>query len=121
LTERLVDRPEEVLGEILEVAKVSQMSEMAAAFGFIAEEWSKRNGIQIHLRPEAAQLLSQRALESGDDPETVFAEIFKDYEHGLNLVRRMDGIQKFEITEEAIRDPKAALDQWIRSYYITRQ
>jgi hypothetical protein len=121
LTEALVDKPDEVLREILKVAKANQLNEMAVAFGSIAEEWSKRNGIQIHLQPEAARLLSQKALESGDRLADVFAEIFKDYEHGLNLIRRMDGVQKFEITEEVIRDPKAALDQWIRSYYVNRQ
>ena len=78
------------------------------------------NGIQIHLQPEAARLLSQKALDSGEKLEDVFADIFKDYEHGLNLIRRMEGIQQFEITEDVIRDPKAALDQWIRAYYVSQ-
>lgn len=121
LTEQLVDKPDEVLGEILRVAKVSRLNEMAVTFASIAEEWSKRNGIQIHIQPEAVNLLSQKALESGDKLEDVFGEIFKDYEHGLNLIRRMDGLKQFEITEDVIRDPKAALDQWIRSYYVNRQ
>jgi endopeptidase Clp ATP-binding regulatory subunit ClpX len=121
LTERLVDHPDEVLEEILQSARVHQLEEMAIAFGSIAEEWSKRNGIQIHLQPEAARLLSQKALESGDKLEDVFADIFKDYEHGLNLIRRMEGTQQFEITADVVRDPRAALDQWIRSYYISRK
>jgi ATP-dependent Clp protease ATP-binding subunit ClpX len=121
LTERLVDHPDELLEEILQSAKTNQLSEMAIAFSSIAEEWSKRNGIQIHLQPEAAQLLSLRAIDSGDKLEDVFAEIFKDYEHGLNLIRRMETTQRFEITADVVRDPKAALDQWIRSYYMNRQ
>jgi ATP-dependent Clp protease ATP-binding subunit ClpX len=120
LTERLVDHPDQVLGEILEVARANRLNEMVVAFSDIAGEWSKRNGIQIHLQPEAARMLSQKALESGDTLEDVFAEIFKDYEHGLNLIRRMDTVQQFEITEDVIRDPKSALDQWIRSYYVSR-
>ena len=119
LTERLVDHPDQVLGEILEVATANRLNEMVVAFSTIAGEWSKRNGIQVHLQPEAALMLSQKALESGDALEDVFAEIFKDYEHGLNLIRRMDGVQQFEITEDVIRDPKSALDQWIRSYYVS--
>jgi ATP-dependent Clp protease ATP-binding subunit ClpX len=120
LTERLVDQPDAVLEEILQVAKASQLKEMTAEFNSIAEEWSKRNGIPIHLKPEAARLLSQKAIESGEKPEDVFSEIFKDYEHGLNLIRRMEGIQKFEITEDVVRNPRAALDQWIRSCYVSR-
>jgi hypothetical protein len=120
LTERLVDHPDQVLEEILEVATANRLNEMVVAFSTIAGEWSKCNGIQIHLQPEAARMLSQKALESGDTLEDVFAEIFKDYEHGLNLIRRMDNVQQFEITEDVIRDPKSALDQWIRSYYVSR-
>jgi hypothetical protein len=121
LSERLVDRPDEVLGEILQSAKANQLDEMDLAFNTIAEEWSQKNGIQIHLHPDAARLLSRKAMESGDKLENVFYNIFKDYEHGLNLIRRTQGIQKFEITADVVRNPRAALDEWIRSYYINRQ
>jgi ATP-dependent Clp protease ATP-binding subunit ClpX len=120
LSDRLVDSPNEVLGEILKEAQIIQLDQTDLAFNSIAEEWSKKNGIQIHLHPEAARLLSQKALESGEKLESVFEEIFRDYEHGLNLIRRTQGIQQFEITPEVIRDPRAALDQWIRTYYISR-
>jgi len=120
LSERLVDHSQEVLDEILQSAKANQLDEMALAFNRIADEWSKRNGIQIHLQPEAARLLSQRALETGADLEDIFADIFKDYEHGLNLIRRTQGIQQFEITPDVVRDPRTTLDQWIRAYYISR-
>ncbi len=120
LTKRLVDEPDAVLAEMLQSAKAIRLKEMDQAFNAIAEEWSKRNGIQIHLDPEAARLLSQKALESGADLEEVFLEIFKDYEHGLNLIRRVHGSQQFEITTEVVRDPRAALDQWIRTYYVKR-
>jgi ATP-dependent Clp protease ATP-binding subunit ClpX len=121
LTARLVDRPDDVLGEILQSAKANQVDALAVAFNSIAEEWSKKNGIQIHLQPEAARLLSQKALDSGDKLEDVFSDIFKDYEHGLNLIKRTQGIQQFEITADVIREPRATLDQWIRAYYINRQ
>jgi endopeptidase Clp ATP-binding regulatory subunit ClpX len=120
LTARLVDSPNEVLTEILQDAKAGELDRMDLEFKCIAEEWSKRNGIQIHLQPEAARLLSQKALDSGEKLEAVFAETFKDYEHGLNLIRRTQGVQQFDITADVIRDPRATLDQWIRAYYISR-
>jgi hypothetical protein len=120
LTARPVDQPAEVLEEILREAKTNQLNEMDLTFRSVAEEWSKRNGIQLHLRPEAARLLSQKALDSGEKAEDVFSAIFKDYEHGLNLIRRTQGIQQFEVTADVIRDPRAALDEWIRTYYVNR-
>ena len=120
LDAELVNSPDAVLERILESAKADHLGQMDLAFNSIAEEWSKRNGIQIHLHPEAARLLSQKALDSGDKLEDVFSNTFKDYEHGLNLIRRTQGIQQFEITEDVVRDPRATLDQWIRAYYISR-
>ena len=121
ITARLVEQPEQVLEEILEAAKAGQLDEMDRAFNAIAEEWSKRNGIQIHLHPEAARLLREKALESGDRLEDVFSETFRDYEHGLNLIHRTQGIRQFEITADVIRNPRGTLDQWIRTYYVNRQ
>jgi ATP-dependent Clp protease ATP-binding subunit ClpX len=118
LSARLVDSPNDVLEEMLRDSRVVQLAQMDLAFAKIADEWSKRNGIQIHLQPEAARLLSEKSLESGEKLEQVFAEIFKDYEHGLNLIRRTQGVLQFEITADVIRDPRTALDQWIRKYYI---
>jgi endopeptidase Clp ATP-binding regulatory subunit ClpX len=120
LTARLVDQPAAVLEEILREAKTNQLNEMDLTFKSVAEEWSKRNGIQLRLHPEAARLLSQKALDSGEKAEDVFSAIFKDYEHGLNLIRRTQGIQQFEVTADVIRDPRAALDEWIRTYYVNR-
>jgi ATP-dependent protease Clp ATPase subunit len=121
LTERLVNQPDEVLEEILRTARATQLEQMVLELNSIAEEWSKKNGIQIHIQPEAARMLSQTALESGDKLEDVFSGIFKDYEHGLNLIRRMEGFQRFEITADVVRDPRSAIDQWIRSYYVSKQ
>lgn len=118
LTDRLVDRPDEVLAEALEESKAGRLEEMDRQFVSIAEDWSKRNGIQINLQPEAARLMSQKAIESGDSLEGIFAEVLKDYEHGLNLIRRTQGVQQFEISADVVRDPRATLDQWIRSYYV---
>jgi ATP-dependent protease Clp ATPase subunit len=117
ITARLVDEPDIVLREILESVKDTRLDELDQKFNTIAGEWSEKNGIQIHLQPEAARMLSEKALESGDDLKEVFSEIFRDFEHGLNLIRQSQGIQKFEITPEVVKDPQSTLDEWIRSKY----
>jgi ATP-dependent Clp protease ATP-binding subunit ClpX len=121
LTDKLVDNPDDVLNGILQVARVDQLDTMDIELKSIAAEWSEQNGIQIHLQPEAARLLSQKALDSGDKLEDVFANIFKDFEHGLNLIRTTQGIQQFEITPDVVNDPRATLDQWIRKYYMSQK
>lgn len=121
LTARLVDEPEQTLNEILQVATANQLETMDLDLKSIAEDWSKNNGIQILLLPDAARLLSQKSLDSGDKLEDVFASLFKDCEHGLNLIRAAGEVRKFEITPEVIKNPRAALDQWIRIIYQERK
>jgi hypothetical protein len=121
LTERLVDHPDEALEEITQSARARRFNEMQIEFDSIAEQWAQKNGIRIRLQPEAARLLSQKALDSGDKMEDIFSSIFKDYEHGLNLIREAQGSQQFEITADVVRDSKPALDKYIRALYVGRQ
>jgi endopeptidase Clp ATP-binding regulatory subunit ClpX len=117
-TEELVDSPLQVLERLQQISTLEQADQLRQRAEDIAREWSERNGIEIHLQPEAAQLLAQKALDSGRRMEEVFAETFKNYEHGLDLIRKTRGIHRFEITPEVVRDPANTLDGWIRAYYI---
>ena len=118
VTAELVDRPDEVLARIQASSAEDQLLDLSEAVHRIAEQWSRRNGIEIHLHPDAARLLSQKALESRLRIEEAFEQTFKNYEHGLNLIRKTRGISRFEITPDVIREPEATLDRWIREYYI---
>ncbi len=120
VTPELVDSPLQVLSEIQKVAKVDQLASLALEFAEITKRWSLRHGIEIVLQPEAANLLSQKALESGTPAQDIFEEAFKNYEHGLNLIRKSRGISKFEITPDVVLNPGETLDHWIRDYYISK-
>ena len=120
VTAELVEAPLEVLSRIRDGAKVDQLASLEAAFEEIARQWSIRNGIEIHLQPEAATLLSQKTLDAGATAEGVFEETFRNYEHGLNLIRKSRGISHFEITREVVLNPATTLDHWIRDYYIAK-
>ncbi len=120
VTPELVDSPLEVLQVLLETAKADRISALAKKFEEIARIWSQRHGIDIHLQPEAALLLSRRSVETGVPPEEIFAETLRNYEHGLNLIRKSRGISHFEITPEVVLDPGATLDRWIRELYVAK-
>jgi endopeptidase Clp ATP-binding regulatory subunit ClpX len=119
VTAELVENPEMVLERIMEESKTDELRTLDASANRVAAQWSQRVGIEIHLQPEAARLLSQKSIESSEKIEVVFARIFKNYEYGLNLIRQTKGISSFEITPDVILDPETTLDRWIRSYYIS--
>ena len=43
--------------------------------------------------------------------------LLKDYEHGLNLIRRNTGQGRFTITREAVGAPAETLNTWIKKSY----
>jgi ATP-dependent Clp protease ATP-binding subunit ClpX len=118
ITAELVDEPVKVLNEMLLSVAEDQLIMIERQLQRIAEQWSQRNAIEIRFIPGAVRLLAQKVVDSEMKAEDVFNETFRNYEHGLNLIRRTRGVNKFEITEDVIRDPDATLDRWIREYYI---
>jgi endopeptidase Clp ATP-binding regulatory subunit ClpX len=120
LTAELVDSPDDVLKRLMDASRTDKLRDLEQLAMRIAEHWSERFGIEIRLQPEAARLLSEKALELRKPLEAVFDSTFKNYEHGLNLIRKTRGIKVFDITPDVIRDPEATLDSWIRSYFITK-
>ncbi len=118
VTAELVDDPGAALAQLLKESASEQMADLLRSAERIASDWSARYGIEIRFQPEAAQLLCQKAAESGQPLEDAFRDTFKNYEHGLSLIRKKRGIDRFEITPDVIRDPEATLERWIRSYYI---
>jgi ATP-dependent Clp protease ATP-binding subunit ClpX len=117
VTAELVDAPLEILRRLQQATSAEEIRLLNHRIDSIARGWSENTGIEILFQPEASELLAQKTLGEGRRIEEVFEEIFKNYEHGLNLIRKTRGIQRFEITPEVIRNPSATLDQWIREYY----
>ncbi len=121
VTAEVVNSPQVILDRLLASTRQERLHSLEKVCMQLAQKWSQSNGIEIHLQPEAARLLSQKALDSNKKVEDVFAQIFSNYEYGLSLIRDTQGISKFEITPEVIQEPQATLDRWIRSHYVCRQ
>jgi hypothetical protein len=118
LTAELVNFPLRVLERVLSQSAVIRLKDLDSAFEKLARDWSQRYGIALEIQPEALRILSQKAIDSDMKPEDVFTQTFKNYEHGLNLIRERQGVGRFEITPEVVKDPQATLDHWIRNYYV---
>jgi ATP-dependent Clp protease ATP-binding subunit ClpX len=121
LTAELVDAPADVLGRMREAAKADEITHLGEEFEAIAKRWSEQNGIEILLKPEALELLCRKAREDERSPQDVFSATFRNYEHGLSLIRKSRGVNRFEITADVVKNPAGTLDSWIRDFYVSRQ
>jgi hypothetical protein len=85
--------------------------------GKIEQELSDRYGIEIAFTPEASQLIAEKAKEMDTDLLSYSADLLKEFEHGLNLLRKNSKKKKFLIDEDFVLNPADTVERWIRETY----
>ena len=115
--ETMVQKPNEKLRELLDNPTMYHAKILQFQLGKVEQEFSEQYGLDIKFTPEAAKLIIKRAEGAGMDLFTHCADLFKDYEHGLNLLRQTSGKKQFLIDEQGIRSPEETVERWIRETY----
>ena len=75
----------------------------------------RRHGISINFTEAAIDLLAMQAEKEGKDLEDYVEDLFANYEHAFNLLRKSSS--EFTIDEKEASDPSGTLDQWIKETY----
>ena len=86
-------------------------------FKVFKSKFLQQHGIELDFDQEAFEQLCVQAKNSRQSISFICNEIFQSLEHGLNLVKQNTGQKKFAFTNEVLKDPKAALEQWIKQSY----
>lgn len=84
-----------------------------SSLGNFCQEFSQKNGINLHIAPDAEALILQTAAAQKSEPSQLCETLFADYGHGLKLAE----LAEYTITVEAVRDPQEVLNQLIRAFY----
>jgi endopeptidase Clp ATP-binding regulatory subunit ClpX len=117
VTKEIVDDPAGALRKLIARPRRAEHAYRTEVVHAFEEEFARRHGIRIAFAKGAAGLVARKAEESGMDVFAFCRAHFKDYEHGLNLIRRNTGRDRFAITVEAVNAPAATLDRWVRESY----
>ena len=83
----------------------------------IEQQFSEKYGIEFKFTALAGKLLSEKAEAAGEDLLAYCENLFAEYEHGLNLLRKISGGTKFVVDEDVIQDPEATLERLIKETY----
>ncbi|MFQ5930007.1 MAG: AAA family ATPase [Acidobacteriota bacterium] len=113
----MIKGPDGKLRELLDKPAMYHSKILQFQLGKVEQEFSDKYGIDVKFTPEATKLITERAEKAGKDLLTYCADLFKDYEHGLNLLRKTSGKNQFVIDEEIVLDPAGTLDRWIKEAY----
>lgn len=81
------------------------------------ELFCEESGITIVFEDRAVDSLVKRSLEEGTPLEELLSTLLKNYRHGLTLVQERNGMHRFVLNREALRDPEGYLDRLIKQSY----
>jgi endopeptidase Clp ATP-binding regulatory subunit ClpX len=121
VSEALVAEPEAALRELLERGHAEKEKSLAAIVEQFAERFRDQHEIEITFEPETAHALVERALDEQTGVRELCETLFKDYQFGLQLIRKNSGRRAFVIPRRAVDDPDGVLSEWVvESYRQTR-
>ena len=78
-----------------------------------AVNFEKQHGYTLEFKPLAEEALIQEAIEKDRTIQSLCAEKFKDFEHGLSIINRNSGQTVFKLGKLAIEDPDKELSKWV--------
>ncbi|MGC1479818.1 MAG: AAA family ATPase [Chthoniobacterales bacterium] len=122
VTEALVDDPDAALAALLETGHAEKEKSLASIVGQFAERFQEQYSLVLRFEPAATQSLVARSLREGVPVRELCETLFKDYQFGLQLIRKNSGREEFIVPERAVEDPDGILSEWVvESYRNVRQ
>src|SRR5437773_2450405 len=118
VTAELVLEPRRVLDRLMTEGHKLEAQTLEAAVHQFAEKFKADHGLEIVFDETAVRRLVERAQVERMTLNDFCAHMFKDYQFGLNLVKKNTGQTKFVINAEAVDAPDKFLSELVvRSYY----
>lgn len=117
VTDKVVRDPRGELQKILSDPEYNEEMVVRELLKSYSAEFFDKYGITISFDDDAIRRIAKISSERKTDPNDVCREILRDYEYGLNLIKKNSGKTEFTITGEVIEDPDGTLERWIKESY----
>lgn len=117
VTREIVDDPRGELGKIMAKPELASRACGAELVREFEKEFFGKHAIKIAFNKTAAGLVVAQAEEVKMDVIAYCRTLLRDYEHGLNLIKRNTGQDSFTLTREAVNSPADTLNKWIKKSY----
>jgi ATP-dependent Clp protease ATP-binding subunit ClpX len=117
VSRELVEHPAAELRRMLEEPASERrhlMAEFARAF---ERKFEEKHGLRLRFADATVEEIVNRALAGRKSVTDICAEFFKDFQFGLNLIKKNTGQTEFVIPRAALDDPDKFLSEWVVSSY----
>lgn len=116
----LIERPAARLASLLECGAGEKNLVLRRAAEEFLKKFEQSHGISLRFEPDALDALTAMAIERGQPMRELCAELFKDYEFGLRLVRAPDGGAPLMLPPSAVDAPDKFLSEMVVQAYRDR-
>ncbi len=117
VTESLVKDPESSLQKLLKTPHMYQHRVVEFQIRKFTDQFSEEHGIELRFTPEAVQCIAKNSAQAKETVMTYCTALFKDYQHGINLLQKAPNREALEIDAIGVNDPGKAIENWIRENY----
>jgi len=118
VTAELVREPKRVLDRLMAEGHKIEAQTLEADVRQFTEKFRNEHGLEVIFDETAVRRLVERAQAERMTVTDLCAHLFKDYQFGLNLIKKNTGRKEFVLNAEAIDAPDKFLsDLVVQSYY----
>jgi hypothetical protein len=118
VTGALVREPQRVLDRLMAEGHKLEAQMLETGARQFAEKFSSEHGLEVVFDDAAVWRLVERAQAERMTMSDLCAHLFKDYQFGLNLIKKNTGQARFVINAEAVNAPDKFLSELVvQSYY----
>ncbi len=117
IDEALVENPALRLGETLAKAEPVGDAGVVAEIATFRRKFEREHGVRLAFDPGAVARMTEIAAAEGKSIGDLCAEKFRDFQFGLQLIRKNTGQTVFPVTAEAIENPDRYLSNLVVSSY----
>jgi ATP-dependent Clp protease ATP-binding subunit ClpX len=118
VSEELVREPKRVLDRLMMEGHKEEEAALEQKARLFAEQFEKEHGLEIKFDDAALTRLVERAQAERMRMPELCAHLFKDYQFGLNLIRKNTGQKRFVLGRGAVDTPDKFLsDLVVQSHY----
>ncbi len=113
----LVDDPASTLASLLAGAEVVGDSKVISEITAFRRRFEEEHGVRLTFDSEAVTRVAALSAERGQSALQLCEEKFRDFQFGLQLIRKNTGQKNFPVTAEAVEDPDRYLSNLVVSSY----
>ncbi len=115
--QRVVRNPQAALKKILKNPVAAGGNALRESVARFEKNFLEQHGLKIAFTPKAVEAVGKQAEEAALSAEKFCNLLFKDYPHGLRLIRESTGEREFTITLRAVAKPAETLNAWVEKAY----